>query len=149
MLFDEAAAVLESYPDGVLSTVDADGYPLSVRCKPRADRIQQGFYLSLPDKLPIQAGAASMLFHYHDAALNHLRSVSLQGKLKQQDGHWLFQPERIIPGMGREGFLAGLKDNILVPRGNTKRYLQKYNLVRPRIPWEKLQKIIDEVVGRK
>ncbi|MBZ0285102.1 MAG: hypothetical protein K8L97_30480 [Anaerolineae bacterium] len=145
MLFDDIAAILESYPNGVLTIIDEAGYPLSVRCQPRADQPQQRFYVRLPDNLPIQAGAASLLFHAHDEQLDNLRSVTVQGTLAKQEGQWLFQPEQIISGLGRSKFFEVIQDTLLTPRRNTKRYLQKHKLPRPIIPWDKLRKIVSEI----
>ena len=147
MLFDKIMLILEDYPNGVLTGIDHEGYPLSVRCQPKADQPRQRFYVTLPDKFPIQAGAASLLFHAHDEQLNNLRSVTVQGKLEKQDGQWLFQSERIIPGLGRTQFFEVIEDTLLTPRRNAKRYLQKHNLPRPTIPWERLRKIIAEIKG--
>lgn len=145
MLFDEVVQITASYPNGVLSVIDETGYPLSVRCQPRADAQEQGLYITLPDRLPIQAGAASLLFHSHDELLDQLKSVTVQGALVRQGGEWLFKPERIIPGMGRSGFFAVLQDTLLTPRRNAKRYLEKRGLPRPRIPWDKLRKLVDGI----
>lgn len=148
MADDKMLTILRDYPNGVLSGIDADGYPLSLRCQPKADATGQRFIITVPDNVPVQAGKVSLLFHYHDELLNNLRSVSVQGTLQQQGDQWLFQPEKILPGLGTPGFFQTIRDNLLTPRRNAKNYLQKHNLPRPTIPWQRLRKIVAEIGGK-
>lgn len=141
-------AILQTYPNGVLSVIDADGYPLSLRCQPQADATGQRFTITVPDNLPVQAGKVSLLFHAHDELLNNLRSVSVQGTFQQHGEQWVFQPEKIIPGLGATSFLQTMREAVLNPRRSAKKYLQKHNLPRPTIPWQRLVKIVDEIGGK-
>lgn len=40
-MWDEVTKGLAQFPDAVLTGVDADGYPLSIRCQPQVDTPNQ------------------------------------------------------------------------------------------------------------
>ncbi|MGH2509345.1 MAG: hypothetical protein ACRDHZ_18355, partial [Ktedonobacteraceae bacterium] len=93
---------LATYPHAVLSIVDDDGYPASIRCHIKVDAAQQTVMITDP---PIQVkswrGPACLLFHEHDAHLESLRQLILLGKLTENEGSLLFQVEKFVTANGR------------------------------------------------
>lgn len=144
-LFDEVSDIFERYDSAVLTYVEANGYPLSIRCQPIPDKNTKTLSLSLARGVDIPAGEASLLCHSHDDLLNNLHSVSIRGKLDKQDSQYLFHPEELIYGLGNGNFFKDVIQNaILHPGRNAKRFLTKHNLERPKIDWDKLRKLADE-----
>jgi hypothetical protein len=139
-MWDEIVRLLPSFDSAVLTGVDADGYPYSVRCSPSADSTARMLRVQLPTYAPIQAGPASLLCHSHDENLWNLRSFHVRGNLIREDGEWVFRPQRYLPGAGVEG-LRGMVRFVTGSRRNTKRYLKKRGLSRPRIPWKAINEI--------
>jgi hypothetical protein len=135
-MWAEMVRELENFPDAVLSCVDSSGYPFSICCKPNPDNGSQRLSIELPEYISFQAGPAWLLCHKHDEALWNLRSFTVKGQLKQDDqGCWLFYPQKYIPGAGIGGMM-GLVKFLRDGRRNTKRYLEKRNLPRPAIAWD-------------
>jgi hypothetical protein len=75
--------LLGDYPSAVLSWVQPDGYPASVRCRvrraARSDRVELD---ALPDIASGRRGPACLLFHMHDEHLEGLRQLVLKGVLE-------------------------------------------------------------------
>ncbi len=139
-MWDEIVRLLPRFESAVLTGVDADGYPYSVRCKPAVDSSARLLRVQLPTYSPIQAGSASLLCHSHDENLWNLRSFLVRGNLSREEGDWVFQPQRYVPGAGVEG-IRGMARFVTGSRRNAKRYLQKRGLSRPRIPWKAINEI--------
>jgi hypothetical protein len=139
-VWDEIVRLLPSFESAVLTGVDADGYPYSVRCKPAVDSSARLLRVQLPTYASIQAGQAGLLCHSHDENLWNLRSSLVRGNLTREDGEWIFRPQRYLPGAGVEG-IRGMVRFLSDSRRNAKRYLQKRGLSRPRIPWKAINQI--------
>ncbi len=129
---------LARYPSAVLTGLDADGYPFSLRCVPEPDAAQQALRVVLPDCAPLQAGPAGLLCHYHDDQLWNQTNFVVRGTLEPAEDGWLFRPTQLIEGAG-----AGMSPirQILDGRSAARQYLAKRGLSRPRIPWEALHAI--------
>jgi hypothetical protein len=130
---------LRGFSSPVLTGVDADGYPLSIRCAPAPDDSQQVLLVSLPPWTRVTPGPASLLCHGHNQQLWDLRSFMVRGTLEPTGGEtWLFRPSRFVPGMGIGG-LAGMVRFALAKRRTARRYLERRGLSRPKVDWARLK----------
>lgn len=132
---------LAKYSTAVLTVNGPDGYPYSVRCKPEPDGTQQVLKVVLPVYVEAQPGPAALLCHYHDDQLWNQTNAVVRGTLEQNGDHWVFRPAKLIEGAGAGmSLLRQIRDG----RSAAKRYLEKRNLQRPKIPWGKLAAIYDK-----
>jgi hypothetical protein len=130
---------LRRFASPVLTGVDGDGYPFSIRCAPELDESKQVLRVSLPAWTRIRQGPASLLCHGHNKLLWDLRSFMLRGTLEPAGGEaWLFRPTRFVPGVGVGG-PAGMIRFALAKRRAARRYLERRGLARPRIDWVRLK----------
>jgi len=139
-MWDDIKKYLPDFESAVLTGVDAEGYPFSVRCQPEADDAAQVLRVQLPAGIPLQPGPAGLLCHRHDENLWKLRSFLVRGTLSQDEKGWKFQPLRFIPGAGIGGLPATVRF-FTGSRRNASRYLKKRGLARPRIPWDDINAV--------
>jgi len=134
-MWAEVQRHLREFSSPILTGVDGDGYPVSIRCAPELDEAQRVLRVSLPGWTRIRKGPASLLCHGHNDLLWNLRSFLVRGTLEPAGGEtWLFRPARFVPGVGIAG-LAGMVRFALAKRRTARRYLQRRGLARPRIDW--------------
>lgn len=140
-MWSEITRTLAQYDSAVLIFVDAEGFPLSVRCKPQPDEARQVIRVTLPPGVAVQPGPASLMSHYHDEQLWNLRAFNLLGELeREEEGEgWVMRPRKLIPGMGT-GMLDGLR-LMRDARRAAQRYLEKRHLSRPRIDWPAIKRL--------
>jgi hypothetical protein len=122
------------FENAVLNSSDGEGYPYSVRCRPEQDRPAGVLRIDLPGTMNVQAGPASLLFHSHDEKLWTQKIFLLRGSLEKTDKGHAFRPEKFVPSIGTGGPLGTVR-MVLGMRKATAAYLDRRNLVRPRIPW--------------
>ena len=123
----------------MLTGVDGDGYPFSIRCAAELDESKQVLRVSLPEWSRIRPGPANLLCHGHNHQLWDLRSFMVRGTLEPAGGEtWLFRPARFVPGVGVGG-PAGMVRFALAKRQAARRYLERRGLARPRIDWLQLK----------
>jgi hypothetical protein len=122
------------FENAVLNSSDGEGYPYSVRCRPEQDRPAGVLRIDLPGTMNVQAGPASLLFHSHDEKLWNQKIFLLRGSLEKTDKGHAFRPEKFVPSIGTGGPLGTVR-MVLGMRKATAAYLDRRNLVRPRIPW--------------
>jgi hypothetical protein len=134
-VWDDVKKHLPDFESAVLTGVDAEGYPFSVRCQPETDDAAEVLRVRLPAETPLQDGPASLLCHRHDENLWKLKSFLVRGTLSQDEKGWKFEPLRFIPGAGIGGLPATVRF-FTGSRRNAARYLKKRGLARPRIPWD-------------
>ena len=139
-MWDEIVRLLPVFEDGVLTGLDAEGYPYGVRVRPQADATGRVIRVPLAAHVPIQAGPASLLCHSHDEDLWNLRSFLVRGVLRREVGGWAFEPHDFVPGAGVGGPM-GLVRFVRGSRQNAERYLKKRGLARPSIPWNRINEI--------
>lgn len=137
-MWDEVTKGLAQFPDAVLTGVDADEYPLSIRCQPQVDTPNQVLRVPMASGIDLQSGPASLLCHSHDENLWKLKAFLIRGQIEPVDGSWVFHPQKFIPGGGMGGPLGDLRA-IVEARRTAKRYLTKRGLARPAIPWDKIK----------
>ena len=137
-MWHEIKKALTHFPDAVLTALDAEGYPLSIRCHPREDKNAQMRRVPAPSGVDMRPGPASLLCHYHDENLWKLRAFLVRGQIELADDGWVFHPHKFIPGGGMGGPLGDLRA-VVEARRTAKRYLAKRGLHRPTIPWDKIK----------
>jgi hypothetical protein len=138
-LWDELEKHLPSFESAVLTALDAEGYPYSVRCRPLPDRTSRVLEVRLPAGVPLRPGPASLLCHRHDENLWNLKSFLVRGVLARDGEDWSFLPERLVPGAGIGGPMSMVRF-VAGARRRTRSYLKKRGLSRPRVPWAEIQK---------
>lgn len=130
---------LQRFSSPVLTGIDRDGYPFSIRCVPEPDEALRVLRVYLPEWARIREGPASLLCHGHNELLWDLRSFMVRGRLESAGGDtWLFWPTRFVPGIGIGG-LAGMVRFALAKRRTAARYLQRRGMPRPKIDWMQLK----------
>jgi hypothetical protein len=137
-MWPEIVRHLYQFESAVLSGLDEEGYPFSVRCRPYADASgAEALRIWLAPGTPFRPGPASLLCHSHDENLWNLKSFLVRGVLVKDAGGWSFEPDRFIPGMGIGGLPAMIR-LFLGSRRRARRYLQERDLARPSIPWDEI-----------
>jgi hypothetical protein len=143
-MWDEIVGQLADFPTAVVTGVDDTGYPFSLRCKPEPDHSTQTLRLHLPEGTRIRVGPACLLCHRHDEQLWNLKSFLVRGELEVDARGWVLRPRQFVPGAGIGG-LMGLLRFVRAGRRRTRRYLEKRNLARPPVPWDRIQAMWSEV----
>lgn len=133
----EAAKWLKKFDEAVLTALDADGYPLSVRVKTRVYSGDTGrLPVALPDVLGAAEGPANLLCHYHDEKLWKLKAFQVRGRLEKRDGEWDFVTTSFTPPSKLQLFV------FLKGTGTAaQKYLDRRGLKRPDVNWESVNEI--------
>lgn len=97
-MWDEMVRHLSDFESVVLTGIDKEGYPYSVRNRPRIDQFERVLPVEIPVGTPVQPGPASPLCQRHDENLWNLKSFLVRGTLTREGGGWIFRPERFVPG---------------------------------------------------
>lgn len=146
-MWDDITKHLPGFESAVLTGVDAEGYPFSVRCWPYPDAAAaKVLRVQLAAGTPIRPGPASLLCHKHDENLWNLRSFLVRGVLNRDERGWSFAPLRFIPGAGIGG-LPAMARFFIGSRRNARRYLKKRGLARPGIPWDEINAVKKQVIS--
>ena len=143
-MWPELVKELADFSSAVVTGIDGSGYPISIRCKPEPDADAQVLRVQIPEYAQIQPGPASLLCHKHDERLWNLKSFTVCGSLEQNARGWSFRPQKFIPGAGIGGMWAMVKF-VQSGRRSTQQYLDKRHLVRPKIEWDTLHAIWEDV----
>jgi len=133
----EAAKWLGKFEEAVLTVLDADGYPASVRVDTRTyDAATGRLPAALPDVLRPVEGPANLLCHYHDEKMWKLKAIHVKGRLEKRDGEWHFVTTSFEPPSKLElfAFLKGTGTS-------AKKYLDKRGLNRPDVNWDSVNEI--------
>lgn len=135
-MWAEITGHLYQFESAVLSGLDEEGYPFSVRCRPYPDASSaEVLKIWLPPGTPVRPGPASLLCH--DENLWNLKSFLVRGVLVKDAGGWSFEPFQFIPGGGIGGLPAMIRF-FISSRRKASRYLKERNLARPSIPWDEI-----------
>jgi len=133
----DAAKWLAKFDEAVLTGLDADGYPISIRTKPRTyDTTTGRLPVSPPSALHVVEGPANLLCHSHDEKMWHLNAIHIKGRLENRDGEWVFQSTNFdAPSkLAFVQFLAGTHKA-------GQKYLDKRGLRRPPINWSAIKEV--------
>ncbi len=142
-MWDKITKNMKKYQTAVLTAIDANGSPFSVRCVPGLDANVQVLRVQLPPEVQLQTGPASLLCHRHNELLWEMESFLLRGTLERDEQGWNFHPQQFIPGApgtGLRGILPSVRW-VLDCRRSARLYLEKRHLPRPRIPWNEIQEV--------
>ena len=149
----QLVACAQAYPTGVLTLVDADGYPFTVRCAVEFDAARGLMMLSGVGTLfEGMTGKACLLFHRHNPDLSGQHELLIKGDLAREDGRLVFRPSEFLTGSGRQDTdrmpVAGSPIDIfqfmLLGRRKAREYLAKRGAPYPPRPWAKMLRSLDE-----
>ena len=143
-MWSEIERYMPEFKSGVLTGLDTDGRPFSLRCQAELDSQSETLRLDLPESVDLESGPASLLFHKHDENLWQLLSFAIRGDLERVGERWIFQPQDFIPGVGIGGLSSYLRF-LIKGRKTTKQYMQKRGLERPKVPWDEWQAAFSQV----
>ena len=136
-MWDEIVKYLPQFSSAVLTSVDGEGYPVSVRCHPQPDSAAQVLRIGVPAGIGMRLGPAALLCHSVDEKLWDLKSFAVRGTLEQDGNDWIFRPTHFVPGFGLE---PGDTERMTVEaQSAATRYLEKRGLSRPVVPWDKFK----------
>ena len=130
-MWAEAAKWLNKFDEAVLTVLDSDGYPGSVRVDPRAyDPVTGELPSAVPDALRAVEGPANLLCHYHDEKMWKLRAIQIKGRVENRFGAWVFVSTAFSPPFKLQVF------SFLKATGvSAQKYLDKRGLKRPAVNW--------------
>ena len=149
----QLVARAQMYPTGVLTVVDAEGYPFSARCAVEFDAAREVTILSGTGALfQDMVGKACLLFHRHNPDLSGQHELMIKGDLAVEDGRLVFRPGEFLTGSGRQDTdrmpVAGSPIDIfqfmLLGRRKAREYLAKRGAPYPPRPWAKMLRALDE-----
>lgn len=136
-MWAEAAKWLSKFDEAVLTGVDAEGYPVSIRVNPRDyDAATGTLPVSFPAALPVVEGPANVLAHSHDEKLWHLNMIQIKGRLESRDGGWVFQSTN-FNAPSKLAFVQFVRNNSTAAQ----KYLDKRGLKRPPVNWSAVKEI--------
>lgn len=139
-MWDDILKHLPDFENAVLTGLGEEGYPFSVRCRPRPDEEARVLRVQLPEYVSFRPSRASLLCHEHDENLWNLKSFLVRGDLRRDGLEWSFYPKKFVPGVAVGG-LMGMARFIADSRRTTNRYLKKRGLSRPVVPWKEINAI--------
>jgi Pyridoxamine 5''-phosphate oxidase. len=140
------ADVLARFPTAVLSARDASGAPLLSRT--RTTPTPDGFLVDPAPDCEMVPGPAGLLVHRHDDRLSGLYNALVRGELHTTaDGRRLFRPDRVIEPSG-SGEPRDMLRTLRTARRDTKAYLDRRGLTRPRVDWPALKSLATASAAR-
>jgi hypothetical protein len=133
----EAAKWLGKFDEAVLTGVDADGYPVSVRANPGDyDATAGTLPVAFPSALHVIEGPANVLAHSHDEKMWHLNMIQVKGRLERRGDSWVFQSTK-FDAPAKLAFVQFLRSNSTAAQ----KYLDKRGLPRPAVNWSAVKEI--------
>ena len=147
------AALARDYLTGVLSWVEASGYPISVRVKAQIDDARQTvIFPELPPAAALWRGKACLLFHKHNEQLEGLRQMVLKGELVDEDGLLVLKVSDFVTANGRPdtdlmphaGAPLHMFQFYLLGRRKSREYIAKRGSPWPPIPFDDIARAVNE-----
>ena len=144
---ERLAKFISDYPTGVLSTVEASGYPASVRVAVEPHAAEQTItFPNLPPQASAWRGKAALLFHRHNPRLEGLHQLVIKGELVEQDGALTFKVNEFVTGTGSQttdemphaGAPIQMLQFFLLGRRKARDYIAKRGAPWPPIPFREL-----------
>lgn len=136
-MWAEAAQWLTRFDEAVLTVIDRDGYPASMRVSTRAYNAATGeLAVPLIDTLHPVESPANLLCHSHDEKLWNLQMIAVKGTLEKRDGGWVFCSTSFIAPSK-----LALLDFVRNARKSAQKYLDKRGLARPSVNWRSIKDI--------
>jgi hypothetical protein len=138
-MWDEAAKAMAEFSGAVVTAMDADGYPVSVRvAAPRYDAQTGRLPVVWPSDFAVTAGPANVLCHYHDEGLWGIRTLQIKGRLERCSEDWTFVSTDFKPPSRALMTLWRLAKS---SRTTGLRYLHTRALKSPAVNWESLREL--------
>jgi hypothetical protein len=135
-----AAESLSRFPEGIVTALSSDGYPISIRQRaPRYDARTGEMPVLIPEQVAVVPGPANVLCHYHDENLSNLQMLQIKGRLERRDGYWNFVSTGFTPRP--RGRLKPLWQMARAMRRSSRRYLTTRGLERPQVNWAALKRL--------
>ena len=136
-MWAEAAKWLGKFDETVLTGLDVDGYPVSIRVDPRNyDATTGTLPAAFPSTLHVVEGPANLLSHTHDEKMWHLNMIQVKGRLESRSGRWVFQSTN-FDAPSKLAFLQFVRNT----RTAGQKYLDKRGLKRPPVNWSAVKEI--------
>jgi hypothetical protein len=133
----EAAKWLGKFDGAVLTSVDADGYPVSIRVNSRDyDAATGTLAVTFPTAFHVVEGPANMLAHSHDEKLWKLNMIQIKGRLEARSEGWVFVSTK-FDAPTKMAFVQFLRGN----SASAHKYLDKRGLKRPLVDWAAVKEI--------
>jgi hypothetical protein len=130
-MWDEAAKWLDKFDGAVLTGVDVDGYPVSIRVNSHDyDATTGTLPVAFPSALRVSEGPANLLAHSHDEKLWKLNMIQIKGRLETKGESWVFQSTN-FDAPSKLAFVQFLRNNSTAAQ----KYLDKRGLKRPEVNW--------------
>lgn len=143
-MWAEAAKWVAKYPEVVVTALDVDGYPVSIRQSGSSYDARTGeLPVALPDELRLAAGAANLLGHQHNETLSKLSAIHIRGTIDRRDGGWVFVSSAFTPPPRFP--LWNLSKRMRV---SAQRYLSNRQMAAPEVNWAAIVEIWKEVRAR-
>jgi hypothetical protein len=142
-VWDLVTAALAEFATAVLTANDGDGRLFALRCGMEADQASQTLRFSASQ--PLRPGAASVLWHRHNGALEDLRSLLVAGQLDGHGRDWTFQPGRVLtPWTWRQGRSSSQLSRFASLRERSLDYMARRGIPPPHVDWDKLMQYAAE-----
>nr|CEL20131.1 pyridoxamine 5'-phosphate oxidase-related, FMN-binding [Kibdelosporangium sp. MJ126-NF4] len=122
--------IVDSFDTAVLGAQDTDGKPVLIRVRP--EPTEAGYQVNIPSDIHLESGPASLLVHSHDEMLANLRLALVRGRLAGDT----FTPSQTVEPIGSN--MRVLRQG----RKNTKEYLRKRGLSRPKVNWAAFTELV-------
>jgi len=142
-----------NYSTGVLSIVDADGYPMSVRCTANLDASRQVFTFPTPPALAANwRGKACLLFHQFNERLEGLKQMVILGELVSENGLLTLHVSKFVTANGRPNTdqmphassPLHMLQFFLLGRRKSRAYLARRGTPWPPIPYDEIERLLAE-----
>ncbi len=137
-MWDEAAKWLNKFDEVVLTVLDSDGYPASVRVDSQAyDPATGELPAAVPDALRVVEGPANLLCHYHDEKLWKLNAIQHQGPGREPRWRMGVRQHDIQSAVQTGDVCSSSRGT----RTSGQKYLDKRGLDRPEVDWAAAKEI--------
>jgi hypothetical protein len=136
-MWAEAAKWLAKYPEVVVTALDVDGYPFSVRqSASHYDAATGELPVVPPETFRPTGGPANLLCHSHDESLWNLSAIQIKGTLDRRADDWVFVILAFTPPSR-----FALWDLMKRMRAASRSYLARRQLAVPEVDWVAIEEI--------
>ncbi len=143
-MWAEAAKWLGRFGDAVLTGVDVNGYPVSIRVNTREYDATTGTLPAVfPAGLHIAQGPANVLAHTHDDKMWSLNMIQIKGRIETRGDSRVFQSTS-FDAPKKLAFVEFLRRNSVTAQ----KYLDKRGLQRPPVNWAAVKEVQRRAKGR-
>jgi hypothetical protein len=133
-VWQRAAEALSRFPEVVVTAMNRDGYPVSVRqASSRYDAETGELPVWIPASVAVMPGPANVLAHHHDENLSDLQMVQIKGRLEKRHCQWVFVSSVFTPRPS--GRLRSMLAMAKTMRRSSRRYLATRGLPPPKVNW--------------